>query len=69
MTPLEQFLYRQLISSKGFNRFVQKIYNRVNNIKEPMQVVEGYVPTLWHKVNAFRIVWMFELRDTFRFRK
>ncbi|EGV61062.1 hypothetical protein CANTEDRAFT_116290 [Yamadazyma tenuis ATCC 10573] len=67
MTPIERFLYEALIRSPGFNRFVQSVYNRVNKITIHRTVTD-YRPTMGHKINAFRIIWINEVKDLFRFR-
>ncbi|CAI5760807.1 unnamed protein product [Candida verbasci] len=74
-SSLHEFLYRKLIDSPGFNNWVRKIHARINRI--PYQEYpdsahlkefdkHNYKPTSIQKLNAFRRIWLQEMRDTFR---
>lgn len=73
---LQEYLYRMLIESPGFNNWVRKIHARVNRV--PYQEfpdaskvkefdVHNYQPTAWQKVNAFRRIWLEEMKQAFKF--
>lgn len=73
MTPFEQYLYNTLIRSPAFNRFVHRIYNRVNRIPNhplntPRKTIDlhSYKPTRLHKARAFYTLWRGEMKDSFR---
>lgn len=76
MQPLEQLLYQKLIQSPVFNAWVKRIHARVNRIPLEEQSfnahkiidMNDYTPTTWHKVNAFRIILIDELKKAFTFR-
>ncbi|CAH6721723.1 MIOREX complex component 7 [[Candida] jaroonii] len=65
MSPVEQFLYNTLIKSPGFNRFVTRVYNKVNGIRV-QDIREQYTPSFGDKFNAFRIIWVDEFKNFFR---
>lgn len=76
---LERWLYQKLINSPGFNRFVRMIYNKVNGIDHMSQdpnygnattninsssiAPSNYKPTMLHKINAFRLLYVDEWRS------
>lgn len=65
---LEEWLYCKLLESEGFHRFVRKVYNKVNGIKEtPLQHQANpseflYKPTRLHKFRAYRMLFWDEMR-------
>ncbi|EGW30264.1 uncharacterized protein SPAPADRAFT_143384 [Spathaspora passalidarum NRRL Y-27907] len=73
---IEEYLYRLLMDSPGFHRWVRKVHAKINRIKleefpEASKVkefdVHTYKPTRWHKINAFRIIWLDEMKRNFKF--
>ncbi|AOW29962.1 Ynl211cp-like protein [Candida albicans SC5314] len=73
---LQEYLYRLLIESPGFNNWVRKVHARINRI--PYQEfpdaskltefdIHDFKPTRWQKANAFRRIWLQETKQTFRF--
>lgn len=73
---IHEYLYRLLIDSPGFNRWVRKIHARINRIPydhypDLSQVknidVHDFTPTRLQKLNAFRRIWAQEMKDTFKF--
>ena len=77
---LEELLYRKLIESPAFNRWVRRIHAKINRIpienpNHPMHEhhmkeipLHSFVPTRWHKFNAFRVVWWDEMKRSFGLR-
>lgn len=73
----ERYLYNKLITSPAFHRWVRRIHARINGIplhhvdptrKPPLThiSIENYLPTLNHKMKAFRIIWWDEMKRAFR---
>lgn len=72
---LEDLLFHKLVHSPAFNAWVRRIHARINRIPLEERPVDGprisyaeYTPTVWHKANAFRIVFWDELKKAFTFR-
>lgn len=70
---LQEYFYYLLLDSPGFNRWVRRIHARVNRIpylaeREPSQTVDAqlYTPTRFQRMNAFRIIWVDEIKRTFK---
>lgn len=64
---LEDWLYHALLRSVGFRRFVKRVHDGINGIRDERRVpVEQYVPTAAHRANAFRRVWWVELKNVLR---
>lgn len=69
---VEKLLYDALMRLARFHRFVGRVHAKVNRIPyrdprysyndEHMKVVSRYVPTKWHKINAFRVLWWDEMK-------
>lgn len=77
---LEELLYRKLIELPRFREWVKRIHHRINRIpyEDPPHIQEAkmrklnaqtYKPTPWQKFNAFRIIWVDEMKRTFGFRR
>lgn len=70
MSPIEEILYKRLMGSPGFHRFVRRIYARINRISleenEGSQnlSVRNYQPTRLHKARAFRKILLEELKKS-----
>lgn len=75
-SSLQELLYRQLMNSPTFHRWVRRVHARINRIPLEEQPIENgrsihlldYTPTTWHKINAFRVVLWDELKKSFTFR-
>lgn len=73
---LEELLYQRLIRSPAFNAWVKRIHGRINRIPleeqtfDPQKTndINAYTPTTWHKINAFRIIFVDELKKAFTFK-
>ena len=65
MTPIERIIYNYLINSPGFNNFVRNIHNKINRVPQKTIPNPGKI-TWYHKANAFRIIWLDELKSSFR---
>lgn len=70
---LQEYFYYLLVDSPAFNNWVRRIHARVNRIPyqaehEPTESMDAlmYTPTRLHKMNAFRIIWVDELKRTFK---
>ncbi|CCH58874.1 hypothetical protein TBLA_0B00290 [Henningerozyma blattae CBS 6284] len=67
---IEEWLYYTLLDSKTFQRFVQRLYNKINGISEtskttPMDSVQFlYRPTRIHKLRAYKALFVDEFRRT-----
>lgn len=66
------------MESKAFHRFVQKVYSKVNGIPNHPSNMQNseirtnyqlYTPTTWHKVNAFRQLFIDEMKRSFGLKK
>lgn len=79
---IEEWLYYKLLNSKGFNRFVQSIHDKINGIdhmsRDPSysQAIKNnninfttFQPTSFQKFKAFRLLFYDEWRSTFGFRR
>lgn len=74
LSPLEEILYKRLMASPGFHRFVRKVHARINRI--PLEENEGlrnlsaenYQPTGLHKAKAFGAILFEELKKSFSLR-
>lgn len=73
---IEEWLYFKLLDSPGFNRFVRRIYNRINGIKnspdinfQPRISPLLFKPTSSQKFKAFKVLFFDEFRSTFGFPK
>ncbi|KAL3229522.1 hypothetical protein RNJ44_01658 [Nakaseomyces bracarensis] len=69
---LEEWLYYKLLDSASFNRFVRRVYNRINGISEspalhhhtnPSEYL--FKPTRMHKFKAYRLLFWDEIRGSF----
>ncbi|CUM67213.1 uncharacterized protein PRCAT00004906001 [Priceomyces carsonii] len=73
MSPLEELLYRSLLQSKVFNRWVKRIHGRINGIRyqEPPEIRDfsSFVPTKAQKFKAFRIIWLDEMKKSIGLRR
>ena len=70
---LQEYFYYLLVDSPAFNNWVRRIHARVNRLPyqaehEPTKSMDAltYTPTRLHKMNAFRIIWVDELKRTFK---
>ncbi|CUS22428.1 LAQU0S05e05138g1_1 [Lachancea quebecensis] len=65
---IEEFLYRTLMNSEGFHRFVRRIYYKVNGLEKPMNgrpaahVEQVFRPTKLQKFKAYRVLFWDEMR-------
>ena len=76
---IEEYLYRLLIDSPTFNHWVKRIHARINGLPPPhlqqkqqdinVNEYQDFRPTRTQKFNAFRILWVDEVRRTFGFRR
>lgn len=72
---LEEWLYRFLMESPRFHHYVRRIHAKINRIptreQEFHKTVDAgdYRPTGAHKANAFRIIWIDEMKRSFWFGK
>ncbi|ODV78878.1 uncharacterized protein CANTADRAFT_51078 [Suhomyces tanzawaensis NRRL Y-17324] len=71
---LQELFYKKLLESHGFHNWVRKIHARINRI--PYVPIQGhhqhsseYVPTMFHKVNAFRVLFQREFARSVGFRR
>ncbi|EDO16218.1 hypothetical protein Kpol_1014p38 [Vanderwaltozyma polyspora DSM 70294] len=70
---LEEWLYLKLLNSARFQRFVRRIYNKVNGIKDTPYVHEEtaseflYKPTAGQRFKAFRVIFWDEIKKSFGF--
>lgn len=72
---LEEMLYRYLLDSPAFNNWVKRVHARINGLPPPhlqrpqsdvnVKDFNDFVPTRVQKFNAFRIIWLDELKRTF----
>ncbi|CCE85585.1 Piso0_005197 [Millerozyma farinosa CBS 7064] len=68
---LEEMLYRMLMDSPSFHRFVRRIHAKINRI--PLHEngphttinVDEYNPSIKHKTNSFFLIWKDEFKNTF----
>ncbi|KAK6202558.1 uncharacterized protein RJT21DRAFT_118623 [Scheffersomyces amazonensis] len=76
---LQELLYQKLIDSPAFNNWVRKIHARINRIPynpHPDTIpkvtnidMESYKPTRLHRFNAYRIIWVDEMKRSFGLRR
>lgn len=67
-------MYRRLMSSKLFHHFVKHIHAKINNIPPPPPLMQGneaprLTPTAMMKLNAYKIIWVDEMRKSFGIRR
>lgn len=77
---LEELLYRKLVELPRFQEFVKRIHHKINRIpyEDPPHIQEAkmrrlnvhtYKPTAFQKFNAFRIIWVDEMKRLFGFKR
>lgn len=74
---LAELLYERLMASPAFHHWVRRVHARINgipyNVPHPNrpfveQSLDSFTPTRYQKWNAFRVVWIDELKRTFSIR-
>lgn len=61
---LEEWLYYKLLDSPAFNRFVRRVYNKINGISDtpPAPSEHLFKPTKAQKFKAYRVLFWDEIR-------